>query len=81
MGNRKKEIYDTALEEGKRIGASVERARVLKEICQQCPVREEIPTDDPRCAESCEGCLVRTVCGEPIYASEKIASTIPAKEM
>lgn len=50
-------------------GAKAERKWVLKETCRQCPVREEIQTDDPRCAESCEGCLVRMVCGEPLRSS------------
>lgn len=33
----------------------------LDEICARCPIRNEEPLDDDRCAESCEGCLISEV--------------------
>jgi len=41
--------------------AAQAREKVLKACCKDCPISNEIPTDDGRCAESCEGCLVRSV--------------------
>jgi hypothetical protein len=34
-------------------------SKVLEDCCKECPVKEEIPVED-YCAESCEGCLVRS---------------------
>lgn len=35
----------------------------LDEICSKCPITNEEPLDDDRCAEFCDGCLVREVGG------------------
>ena len=46
------------------------RKEVLDKCCKQCPIKEEIPVED-YCAESCEGCLVRTVCAESLRSEVK----------
>ena len=43
---------------------------MFKKICKQCPVKEEIHTDDKQCAESCEGCLVRSVYLEDLRSKQ-----------
>lgn len=49
--------------------AAKAREEFFKKICSQCPIKEEIPVDDERCAESCEGCLTRSVYLESLRTS------------
>lgn len=39
--------------------------KLLRDVCKQCPIHEEIPVED-YCAESCDGCLTRKICIESL---------------